>query len=476
MSEVLQFTGRYGIDRDMFSALLRVEDSFDVVRREFIIGGKQAALYFIDGFIRAEIVEKMLEYLTAITPQQMGEAEKQGVIDPERFCGRFITYVEAQTESDASLAVTQILSGVSALQIDGCDRIILIKARNYPTRGLDEPENERALRGSHDGFCETLIVNTALIRRRIRDPKLTMEHISIAGCHTDVVLCYMQGAADEKHLQKMRKKLKAVRTEALHMGQASLIETILGEQWFNPFPRVRFTERPDSAAASIQEGQIVLLTDTSPQAIILPCSIFTFTQDINDFYFPPLVGTYLRWVRFAVGVVTLLLTPVWYLMISNPDYVPSYLQFAIVDNQGVIPVLMQFIVIELLLDGLKLASLNTPSALSNSLSVVGALLLGDLAIQAGWFSPEVVLYMAFVAVSTYTLTSFEISYALKFNRMLLLILTAICNLWGFVLGILLLILQLFTVKTLDGCRYLSPLIPFDWKKLSTLLVRRTKKG
>ncbi len=457
----------------LLRTLLRVEASFDVVEKQFLIAGKEASLFFIDGFAKDDAMDKMLQNLTKLQKTQLGE--QNGSIDADTFCKRFITYIESSTQKDANAAVVAVLSGMLCLLIDGCDKAIVIDARSYPARAPSEPDNERTLRGAHDGFGETLIFNTAMIRRRIRDPRLTMEYIALPGSHTDIVLCYMAEVVDEKLLERLRKKLKNAYTKSIHMGQESLVETLIGEQWFNPFPRVRYTERPDSAAASITEGQIVLLCDTAPQGIILPCSIFTFLQDINDFYFPPLVGTYLRWVRLAVAIVTLLLTPTWYLLSQNPDIVPGWLEFMIFENKGVLPILVQFIIIELLLDGLKLASLNTPSALSSSFSIVGALLLGDLAIQAGWFSPEVVLYMAFVAVANFTLTSFELSYALKFNRIFLLLLTSVLNVWGFSLGMVLLVVQLFTVKTLDGYHYMAPLIPFDFKKLSSLLVRKTKK-
>ncbi len=470
-----QFSCDYQKNQSMFHDLLRVEKSFDVVQRNFYVADLRASLFFIDGFAKDEVMEKILEYLTKITPEQLKPLKKDGKMPLQAFTEHFMTYIETTTEKNADTAVTQVLSGVLALLVEGLDQIILIDARTYPAREPEEPENERTLRGAHDGFCETLVFNTAMIRRRIRDPRLTMEYVSVKGCHTDMVICYVEGEADEKCLNRLRKKLAAMDTKSLHMGQQSVIETLLGGQWLNPFPRVRFTERPDSAAASVQEGQIVLLTDTSPQAIVLPCSIFTFMQDINDFYFPPLVGTYLRLVRFAVGFITLFLTPVWFLVNQNPNILPDAMKFVLAEDSAAVPLLWQLIIIELLLDGLKLASLNTPNALSNSFSVVGALLLGDLAIGAGWFSEEVVLYMAFVAIANFTLTSFELSYAIKLNRILMLVFIRLWNYWGIVIALILLGIQLFTVKTLSGYQYMAPLIPFRWKELSSLLVRRTKK-
>ncbi len=475
MMEQQKFNDDFTQNCTLFSSLLRIDQSFDLVRRDFYIAEQEASLFFINGFVKDEILEKMMQYLTKLTPKQLTPLMNQGKMQAKDFSMHFITHIQTQTESDPNLAVTQVLAGQLALIVDGCNEVILIDARTYPSRQPQEPDNERTLRGAHDGFGETLVVNTAMIRRRIRDPQLTMEHLSFPGCHTDIVLCYMADTVDKKVLKTLRNKLKHASTKSIHMGQESLIETLLGEQWFNPFPKVRFTERPDTAAASVQEGQVVLITDTAPQAIILPCSIFTFLQDINDFYFPPLIGTYLRWVRLIVAIVTLLLTPTWYLMTQNPDIVPEWLSFVLVENQGKLPVLMQFIIIELMLDGLKLASLNTPNALSSSFSIVGALLLGDLAITAGWFSPDVVLYMAFVAVANFTVTSFELGYALKFGRLMTLLLTAMFNYWGFAAGMILIVVQIFSVKTLAGYHYMAPLIPFNWKALSSLLVRKTKK-
>ena len=158
---------------------------------------------------------------------------------------------------------------------------------------------------------------------------------------------------------------------------------------------MRYTERPDCAAASIAEGRILLLVDNSAAAMILPTSIFDFVQDTNDFYFPPLVGSYLRFVRALVSLFTMFMTPVWYLLIKNPDIVPKWLEFIQVHEPNSIPILLQLLIIELIIDGVKLASLNTPTVLSNAFSVVGALILGEFAIKAGLFVP-CLLYTSFI--------------------------------------------------------------------------------
>ena len=205
--------------------------------------------------------------------------------------------------------------------------------------------------------------------------------------------------------------------------------------------------------------------------MILPTSIFDFAQETNDFYFPPLVGTYLRLLRVAVFLISLLITPVWYLMVAETGRLPEGLQFLSTPKEASLPLLWQLLVVEFLIDVLKLASLNTPDALSSSFSMLGALILGDFAVQAGWLGPEVLVYMAFVSVAGFAQPSYELGYAFKLMRLALLLLTAAFDVWGFCLGLLGIFLLLVTAKPIAGKGYLYPLIPFNGTALRRLLVR-----
>ena len=276
-------------------------------------------------------------------------------------------------------------------------------------------------------------------------------------------------------MARVKAKLAAVETDALAMGHESLAEVLIKKRWYNPFPKIRYTERPDTAAAQLLEGSVLVICDTSPQVMILPTSIFDFMQETNDFYFPPLTGTYIRLVRHAVFWLTLFLTPTWYLLIRHPTFVPEWLSFIIPTEVGRIPIIAQLLLVEFMIDGLRMASLNTPSMLSNSLSVVGGLILGDFAVQIGWLIPEVILYMAFVAIANFTQRSYELGYAFKFMRMGLLILTALGGIWGYGAGLVIIVILLLTNVTVTGARhYLYPLIPFDGKALKSLFFRVRK--
>ena len=243
-------------------------------------------------------------------------------------------------------------------------------------------------------------------------------------------------------------------------------------QWYNPFPKVRYTERPDAATASIMEVSIVLLVDNSPAVMLLPTCFFDFLEEANDYYFPPLVGTYLRYLRLAVLILALFITPVWYLIAKEPGRLPDALGFIAPQEPGSVPLLVQLLLVEFLVDILKLASLNTPDVLSSSFSMLGALILGDFAVQARWLVPEVLVYMAFVAIANFAQPSFELGYALKMMRMVLLIFVALLDIWGLIAGVALFIALLATTKPILGKGYLYPLCPFDAKALGRLLVRQ----
>lgn len=466
MNDKVLFSDNFYKNEKMLDEYFRTDRNFDVVNTRFHVTKREAKLYYIDGFVNNEISERVMNFMMS-TSEQIPDGTS-----PEEFVESVVSYIEMDISTDMATISKVVYSGAILMIVDGFSTAFLIKTRNYPRRSVQEPDNDKVLRGAHDGFVEALLINTALIRRRIRDRDLIMEvHEAGKRSRTDIAICYLDGKADMKTVKMLRKKISEIDVNTLSMSQESLIECLVKKQIFNPFPKVRYTERPDSAAACIAEGSIILLVDNSPAAMIVPTSFFEFLQDTNDYYLPPLIGTYLRLIRGLIFGLALLLSPTWYLLISNPDYIPEWLSFITIKEQYTIPVIAQLLIIELVIDTLKSASLNTPNALSNSFSVIGALVLGDLAVTAKLFSSEVVLFMAFVAIANFAQPSFELGYAFKLSRIFILILTAIFNLWGFIAGLLIVFVQILCTKTVTGRGYLYPLIPFNARTLFRLLVR-----
>ena len=456
-------------NKKMMTEIFPFSKSFDLLERNIIIGGKKTVMYFIDGFVKDAVISKMMNFFMSVTPDKLS-----GINTAKDFSEHFVNYVEVMTESDFENIKTLYLSGQAIMMIDGFDEAIVIDARTYPARSTEEPEKEKVLRGSRDGFVETIVFNTALLRRRIRDPKFTAEIINVGErSKTDVAVCYIGDVVDKKTLDLVKERIKSIDVRSLTMCQESLAECLIKKKWYNPFPKIRYTERPDIAAANILEGSVVILVDNDPSAMVLPSSIFDFVQEADDFYYPPVIGGYMRLMRNLIFFSTLILTPLWLLAIKNIDVLPQGLRFLQIAEPNDVSPFVQLLILEAAIDVLKLASVNTPSMLGSSLSIIGALILGDFAIQSGWFVPDTILYMSIMAISSFVQPSVELNYAFKFFRIVILILTNYFNLIGFIAGLVLALVFIATNKTVTGKGYLYPIIPFNAHDFKYKFIRKT---
>ena len=461
----MEFSQNLADNMDYLHKKLNVASNFDVVYRVIHVGGRDGCLYFIDGFTKDDTILRILQGFSSLKAEDMPQ-------DVHEFSKEYLPYGEIGLVKDSEQMIVQLLSGISCLFIDGYDKCLTIDCRTYPARSVSEPDKDKVMRGSRDGFVETLVFNTALIRRRIRDPKLTMEIMSAGeSSHTDIALCYMEDRVDRALLDTIRDRIRRLVVDALTMNQESLAECIFPHKWYNPFPKFKFSERPDTAAASILEGNIIVLVDNSPSAMILPSSVFDIIEEADDYYFPPITGTYLRLSRMAISTLSLIVTPTWLLFMQNPELIPSWLAFIRLSDPYNVPLIWQLLILEFAIDGLRLAAVNTPNMLTTPLSVIAGIVLGEYAVKSGWFNSETMLYMAFVTIANYSQASFELGYAMKFMRILILVLTAIFNIWGYILGMALTVCAIIFNKTIAGKSYIYPLIPFHFSELKKRFLR-----
>ncbi len=448
-----------------FQQLLRTEDSFDILYKELLIGERNAVYFFVNGFVKDDDMQKLMASFVSIKKEDMPS-------DAAGFSKKYLSYLEVELETKEDTIIKNVLSGVVAMFVEGYQEAYLIDCRSYPSRGVEEPEKDRVMRGSRDGFVETMVSNTALIRRRIRSTELTNEIYTVGrSSKTDIAVCYMRDRVDPEFLKELIQRIKKIDIDALTMNQESLAECLYRRGWWNPFPKYKYTERPDTAAASILEGGIAVLVDNSPSAMILPCSVFDILEEADDYYFPPVTGTYLRVSRFIITILTMILTPTWLLLMKNPEWVPEWLAFIFPAEEIQVPLIWQLIILEFAIDGLRLAAVNTPNMLSTPLSVIAGLVLGDYAVQSGWFNSESMLYMAFVVLANYSQPSFELGFALKFMRLITLLLTQILDVWGYGFGILFAVFCICQNRTLSGKSYLYPLFPFNGREFLRRFVR-----
>lgn len=464
---------------DKYNQLIRdikkkipVGESFDLLERKLVIGGKQATMFFVDGLVDGGMMQRVIFSLFSLKNDKVEKAK-----NAEEFIESNLPFLDTMVISDLEQAIRFMYSGLVPLFISGYGEIIIIDCRSYPLRGVDEPSKEKSLRGSKDGFVEAMMTNIALIRRRIRDNDLIFRIFTIGEItKTDVSVAYMKGKADMGIVKRLEKSLESLKIEGLTVTEQTLVEKLSGKKLsrLNPFPRVRYTQRPDIVAAHVEEGKIAVIVDNSPTVILLPAGIFDFLQDVDDYYFPMLTGNYFRALRIVNILVILFATPMYLLFAEGDIPVHDAIRFFITEEEFAISIFWQFILLEIAVDGLKLASLNTPESLGMSLSVIGALILGEFSVSSGWFVPQTILCMAVVALASFTQPSIELGYAVKFVRVFMLIGAHVFGWSGIAAALIISVIMMAATRTLVGTSYLYPVIPWDGKKLKKLIFR-TKK-
>ena len=449
-----------------------VDESFDLLERKLKIGERDATMFFVDGLVDGDVMQRVVASLQGLDKKTVDRAKTAG-----EFMAYNLAFLDCLLASDMKQGIQFLYSGLIPLLIDGYDQIIIIDGRDYPLRSVAEPSKEKSLRGAKDGFVEAMMMNIALLRRRIRDNALIFKIYAVGDVtKTDVALAYMKDRADQDMVKKMDQTLKQLRLRGLTVTEQTLVEALTGKKlsWCNPFPKVRYSQRPDIIAAHVEEGKLAVIVDNSPTVILLPAGIFDFLQDIDDYYFPLLTGNYFRFLRILNIFVILFATPVYLLFAEGDIPVNEALRFFITEEEFAISIFWQFILLELAVDGLKLASLNTPDSLGMSLSVIGALILGEFSVSSGWFVPQTILCMAVVALASFTQPSIELGFGIKFVRVLMLIGAHLLGWEGVVIGFLISVAVMASTRTIVGTSYLYPLVPWDWSKLRKLLFR-TKK-
>ena len=446
-------------------AVMGIQKSFDLLTRELSIGGTKVTLLFIDGLTNDQVVTLVLQNLTRLERAEMlPDALK-------KLFNTHVGYTELEEVQYLEDIVDKVLAGPMAILVDGSDKALILDARTYPVRSPEEPDLERVVRGSRDGFVETLVFNTALIRRRIRDPKLRMEYLQVGTrSKSDVVVCYIEDIANPDLVENIKSRIEYIKIDGIPMAEKSVEELITPGSYWNPFPKVRYTERPDVAAMHLLEGHVLVLVDTSPSVIIAPATYFHHIQHAEEYRQNPTIGAYLRWVRFFGVAASIFLLPLWFLFAENPELLPPWLNFIGLKEPGVVPLIIQFLLAEIAVDMIRLATIHTPAALATATGIIAALLIGELAVRVGLFAQEVVLYVAVVAIGTFLTPSIELSNANRLVRIGLLVATALFRLPGFVIGTAVTFIALAFMRSF-GVPYLWPLVPLNLKALAGIIVR-----
>ncbi|MEY9969673.1 stage V sporulation protein AF [Lysinibacillus sp. RC46] len=436
-------------------------ESFDVSIKHVFVKDLPVLCAYISGLVDGIVLTQLLSNLL---PDEDIDIE-----DEKEYFEAYFNYQGRSEETKREAILLSILSGqVAFITKSGYGYVAEI--RSYPGRTPAEPDNEKVIRGSRDGFIEGISQNVALIRRRIRNSNLRFElhKISEIG-QTDVALAFIKGIASDETLDKLRQRIKEINHDGLTMTDKSLEEWLF-KQKFHPVPFVRYTERPDITAAHLLEGHIAIVVDTSPSVIIVPATAFHLLQHAEEYRQAPSVGTFVRFMRYFGAIMGLLLLPLWYLCATHGIHLPDELSFLAAKKKSHIPLLLQVLIGDIGIEFLRMAAIHTPSPLSTAMGLVAGVIIGQIAIDVGVFTPEVVLYTAVSAILTFIIPSYELGISIKLFRLVLLIMTGIWGVNGLFIGIFILFTYLCSLRPMQA-PYLWPLIPFFPTAMLRVLVR-----
>ncbi|MGX1263891.1 stage V sporulation protein AF [Rossellomorea marisflavi] len=443
--------------------------SFDLGVRKLMILKKGVHIYYINGLTDASYVIHIVEELVDVNDNERATSKIYDIVH-NRLVHQSVEPVKTVEE-----AVDEVLSGLIAVFVEGAPEALIVDVRSYPGRQPSEPDTEKVVRGSRDGYVENIIVNTALTRRRIRDPRLRFEIFRIGErSKTDISVAYIEDVADPNLIEIVKQELESIKIDGLTMADKT-IEEFLVKQGYNPYPLVRYTERADVGATHLLEGHVLIFVDTSPSVIITPTTYFHHLQHAEEYRQSPAVGTFVRWTRFLGVLASLFLLPLWYLFVLDPSLLPEAIKYVGPDEQTNIPVIAQLFIADLGVEMFRIAAIHTPTPLSTAMGLIAAVLIGQIAIDVGLFQPEVILYVAVASIGTFATPSYELSVANKMARLIILIFVALFHIPGLVIGCTLYVLFVTNIKSLNT-PYMWPLLPFSPKAFLQILIRRSVPG
>ncbi|MFC4599134.1 spore germination protein [Cohnella hongkongensis] len=451
--------------KELLTAAIGLDKSFEVQVREMTFGGRKAAMLFLSVFAKDASLTEIIKRLTYLDPDSLIDSDAL-----QSFLECYVPAVQIKKTTSFPQMIDEVLIGNTALYVDGQPAALMIDAKSFPARNPEQPSLEKVVRGSQDGFTETLLTNVALVRRRLRDPNLRFEIMKVGRrTQTDVCVGYIDDIANAELVESIRDKIRAIDIDGLPLADKQLEEMTVSNGW-SPFPTVRYTERPDVVAAQLLDGSVTILVDTSPSAILLPTTYFDLVQHAEENRQNPFMGSYMRWVRYVGILASLVLMPLWFLYNENPALRPAWLWFVGTDQSGDIPLILQFVVAEIGVDLLRLAAVHTPAPLVTAMTLLSAILIGEIAVKTGLFINEVILYMSVSAIGMFATPSYELGLANRVVRLGLLIAVFFFQEIGFVV-LSTAVLLFLTFKRSFNSPYLWPFLPFNAAAFRSILFR-----
>jgi spore germination protein KA/spore germination protein len=439
-------------------------DCSDVSIRKFQIqGGIDALIVFVDGMINTQSLEDALRSIMTI---------KGGEDATSRIQEQILPVSQLKAADNYGELLDGVLSGDTALLVDNDNRALLIGLRGGKQRSVSEPETESVIRGPREGFVENLRTNTSLLRRKIKTPRLKIKPLTVGReSNTNVVVCYMEDIANPALVEEVVKRIKKI--DIGGVLESGFVEEFIQDNYKSPFPQLTYTERPDAVAAALLQGRVAIMVDGTPMAMIAPFVFWEILLSTEDYFERYQISTLLRWLRYVFLLLSLI-TPAFYVAITtfHQDLLPTSLMLSVATARESIPfpAIIEALIMEVTFEALREAGIRLPKAVGSAVSILGALVVGQAAVDAGIVSAPMVIVVSLTGIASFTIPRFGGAIAIRMLRFPLMIAAAIFGLFGILLCILIIVGHLASLRSF-GVPYLSPVSPLSVQDLKDALVR-----
>lgn len=454
------------------------QDCDDIVKKQFHFSWENklisAYMVYVDGLtdntmVQEHVIQPLLhgtqkEFYESHSMNNSDNGMEQRATENSDDLFDFLYYskidmADIQEETSFDSMVNSILKGDTALILDGYAKAIIISSKKLPTRSIDESDTEAVMRGPRDSFNESIRTSTALLRRRIKDPKCKIVQRKFGErSRTDYAIIYMEDLVQEGLVDRIENQLSVYETDAIY--DSGMLEHYMHRKWYSPFPIIQSTERPDKAASAILEGRVVIAVDNSPEVLIVPATFNTFFQASDDYYNQWSVATFARILRYVASILAIGL-PGFYIAITSYhlEMIPTKLLLAIAQARSFVtfPVVLEVLLMELEFELLREAGIRLPGPLGNTIGIVGGLIVGQAAVEAGLVSTIVVIVVALTALASFTIPNESFASAYRLLKFFLIIVSAIWGLYGFLLGMIMIAIHLSGLVSF-GIPYMVPAV------------------
>ncbi|WP_348620860.1 spore germination protein [Paenibacillus polymyxa] len=450
--------------RDIF------KDCSDIVYRELMISPERKGLLaYFEGTVKSEDLQDHI-LRPVILGMMLKDPEVNGKLEP--LDETRISMSQTKTMDEWKMVSAAILDGNAALFVDGTPRAYIFSAKGGVRRGVEEPQTEAVIRGPREGFTETLRVNTALLRFKLKTSKLKMYSMTIGTeTQTSVVLTYVEGIIDSKLVEDVKKRLSDIKIDGVL--ETGYIEELIEDHPFSPFPQMEYTERPDTVTAQLLEGRFAIFVDGTPFALIGPVTMWQMMQASEDYYERFFISNMVRWIRFLFLIMALFL-PALYVAVTtfHHDMLPTTLILSIAAARESIPfpALVEALMMEISFEALREAGIRLPKTVGQAVSILGALVIGQAAVQAGIVSAPIVIVVSLTGIASFTIPRFNFAITVRLLRFPIMLMAGLFGLFGIIIATTLIATHL-TKLTSFGVPYMSGYSPYNHMDQKDIVVR-----